>query len=293
MIGALLALPTRPVKVKSTQYEQRDVTVHGMRLRYIDVRPPDPADQGNVLLLIHGLTSRIEEYENLMPLLSQHHRVLVVDLPGSGYSDKPNRAYSLKFYEDTLLGFLDALGIQRTHVGGGSLGGNLTLRLGKREPERFDRLAAWAPAGAWEPSRMTGLMCRMFGGETLFWPTVWGQSRYWYEKAWPGRRQALEETFTYYREVLTKGFVRMYWELAIDQVEHSLFGMAHEVKQRTLLAVGDRDNGMNLHRGVHRLRELIPRSELKVFKGARHSLASEIPGPLAELVNEFLRRKIS
>ena len=283
-------LPTRPVNVRSTRYEQKDVTVHDMRLRYIDVRPQRGLADSETLLLIHGLTSRIEEYDDLVPLLSQNRRVLVVDLPGSGYSDKPNRAYSLGFYEDTLLGFLDALNVERSHLGGGSLGGNLVLRLGKREPERFDHLVAWAPAGAWEPARWMARVGRLLGGKTLFWPTVWGQSHFWYEPSWPGRREALRETFAYYKEVLSGGFIRMYWDLALEQIEQSLFGLAPDLKQPTLLGWGDRDHGMNMGAGVRRLRELIPRSELKIFPGARHSLANEVPGPLAASIDEFLRR---
>lgn len=293
-MGSAEAMPTRPLHVHGTRYEQKDVTVHNMRLRYIDVRPEHPADDdGDVLLLIHGLTSRIEEYESIVPILSKHHRVLVVDLPGSGYSDKPNRAYSLSFYEDTLLGFLDALSVKRAHLGGGSLGGNLVLRLGVREPQRFSKLAAWAPAGAWEPAKVMAAVCRIFAGRRWFWPTVWGQSRFWYEKSWPGRRQALDDTFRYYQEVLNAGFVRMYWEVAIDQIEQSLFAAAPTVALPTFLAVGEKDNGMRLREGVRRLSQLIPGAELTEFKGARHSLASEIPELLAHSVDEFLRKKRS
>jgi pimeloyl-ACP methyl ester carboxylesterase len=41
---------------------------------------------------------------------------------------------------------------------------------------------------------------------------------------------------------------------------------------------------------VKRLRALLPRAELKVFPGARHSLAAEVPAPLAGAVDEFLLR---
>src|SRR5687768_13232792 len=103
--------PRRPVLARTTPFSQHDVDVHGMRMRYIDVGPT--GDGGDVstlpLLMLHGHTSRIEEYDDIVPHLARTHRVLVPDLPGCGYSDKPNRAYSLQLYEDSVLQFLDEL----------------------------------------------------------------------------------------------------------------------------------------------------------------------------------------
>src|SRR3954463_13952356 len=81
---------TRPIAVRATPHLQRDVQANGLRIRYIDVGPTDAgAASERPLLLMHGLSSRLEEYDDLVPLLARRHRVLVPDLPGSGYSDKP------------------------------------------------------------------------------------------------------------------------------------------------------------------------------------------------------------
>src|SRR5689334_2782914 len=86
--------PTRPATVRATPHPQRDVLVNGIRIRYIDVGPTETAAEPNgTLLLIHGLSSRLEEYDDIVPSLARRHRVLVPDLPGSGYSEKPERPY--------------------------------------------------------------------------------------------------------------------------------------------------------------------------------------------------------
>jgi pimeloyl-ACP methyl ester carboxylesterase len=280
---------TRPRRAPVTPHEQRDVTVHGLRLRYIDVAPKD-GEHDAPLLLIHGHSSRLEEYDALVPHLAKRRRVLVPDLPGSGYSDKPGDArYSLALYEDSLLGFLDALGIDRCHVGGGSLGGNLVLRLGHREPERFAHLAAWAPAGSWD--RLHGMA---FGARILkslpflFWPSLWVQSRFWYSRDWAGRRAALENAWAYYTEVYGPGFHRMYWEIGIEQALTSLFDRAHRIHHPTYLAYGERDKALDMDRGVQRLAKMLPRAHLRMFRNARHSLANEIPEQLGGEVDGFL-----
>jgi pimeloyl-ACP methyl ester carboxylesterase len=283
---------TRPQRVRTTPFEQRDLRVLDLRIRYVDVGPQRPPERGAapVLVLIPGHTSRIEEYDGLVPLLSQRHRVLVLDFPGSGYAEKPDREYSLALYEDTVIAVLDALGVEHARLAGGSLGGNLVLRLGHRFPGRFDRLAPWAPGSAWRANPRLGRALRAIEGYAPFWPIVWIQSRYWYRPDWPGREAALADTFAYYREVMGAGFVRMYFDMAADQVERSLFDIAPEIEQPVWLGWGDQDHGANMGAGVARLAKLLPHCELRIFPGARHSLAAEIPDPLAAALEEFLTR---
>jgi len=270
-----------------TSHPEKFTTVLGdLRLRYIDVGKPNGEPP---LLMLHGLASRIEEYDALVTALSPtHRRIVVFDLPGNGYSDKPNRRYSLTYMEDAALALLDHLKIDRANLAGGSLGGNLTLRLGLRAPERFAKLVAWAPAGAWHPHRIWPRVLRLLPTKLLFWPLLRVQSRFWYRRDWPGREEALARAFDFYREVYCDGFVRMYDDLGFEQVTTSLFPVAHRITQPTLLGWGDQDHGLGMGVGVKRLEKLIPRAKLVVFDGARHSLANEVPGPLGQQIDAFL-----
>ncbi len=301
-LGALLASGcgppadpgrTRPSGVDATPYAQRDLRVDGLRIRYVDEGPTEPlADprRVRVAVLIPGHTSRIEEVDGLMPVLARQHRVLVLDFPGSGYAEKPDRRYDLRLYEDTLVGFLDALGVGRVHLVGGSLGGNLALRTAYRFPERVERLAVWAPGSAWESRPWLASLMRRLESYALFWPIVWVQSRYWYDEDFADRDALLAGTFDYYREVLGPGFVAMYFGMAATQVEQSLFPLAPEIRHPVWLAWGDRDHGADMGKGVARLHALLPRSELRVFPGAGHALANEVTDTLAAEVDAFLRR---
>jgi pimeloyl-ACP methyl ester carboxylesterase len=226
----------------------------------------------------------------LVPRLARTRRVVVLDYPGSGYAQKPDREYSLALYEDVSTGLLDTLGIGVADLAGGSLGGNLVLRLGYRYPDRFPRLAPWAPGSAWKPQPRIGRAMRALRGYPLFWPIVWIQSRYWYGPEWPGREDALADTFAYYREVMGPGFVRMYFEMAADQVERTLFEIAPAIQQPVWLGWGDQDHGANMGAGVAKLAKLLPHCELQVFPGARHSLAAEVPDALAAAIDGFLAR---
>jgi 2-hydroxy-6-oxonona-2,4-dienedioate hydrolase len=280
--------PPRPAAVDSTPFPQNDLVVDGMRVRYIDVG----GGAGKpVLLLIPGLTSRVEEFDQMTGELSKSFRVVSLDMPGSGYSDKPDRPYSLAFYEDVILHFLDELGIEKCYLAGGSLGGNLTLRLAYRSPERFPKIVSWAPGASWSPKPVVARVGHAFGSYSTFWPTVKIQSRYWYDPGFAGRDAMLKSTFNYYDEVMSPGFIRMYWDLAMEQVGTTLQDIAPEVKTPTLLVWGDRDDGGGMDEGVARLHELMPNNRLLVLPGARHALAAERPKQLSEAISEFLAPK--
>ncbi len=123
----------------------------------------------------------------------------------------------------------------------------------------------------------------------LFWPFVWVQSRFWYHPQWGGRRSALVEAFAHYREIHSPGFVRMYFDVAREQVRTSLFPIAPSIEQPTLVLWGDQDHALGMGEGVRRLVSLLPNARLRVVKGARHALANEVPEELSREVDAFLR----
>jgi pimeloyl-ACP methyl ester carboxylesterase len=277
---------TRPEKARRTPFPEQDLVVQGLRLRLIDVGPRDGA--ATPLLLIPGHTSRIEEYDSIVPRLSRDRRVICFDYPGSGYSEKPDRRYTLGFYEDVTIGVLDALGIRKCDVGGGSQGGHLTLRLAARFPDRFERLCPWSPGGAWTARPTLARAIDLVSSYGFFVPVVRVQSTYWHRKDWPGREAALADTWRYYDEVMGPGFVDMYWGMAQDQVAHSLFDVVAGVSHPTLLLAGDLDSTPGMLEGVHRIASLMPHCELRVYAGNGHAIAGEASERVAEDVAAFL-----
>ncbi|MFN7700727.1 MAG: alpha/beta fold hydrolase [Deltaproteobacteria bacterium] len=280
---------TSPPRARRTAYEARSTELLGLRTRFIDVQPSKSEVDAPPLLLLHGHASRIEEYDALVPHF-HGRRVIVLDLPGCGLADKPaDTEYTLELYQDTALALLDQLGIERADVAGGSLGGNLTLRLGAREPDRFRRLAAWAPAGAWQPMKRWQLVSKIMRTvPALFWPAIWIQSRFWYSREWGGRDEALADAFRYYREVWSPGFFRMYWDVGHDQARTSLFDVVHAIQQPVFLGWGDRDHALGMGDGVKKLHQTLANARLHVFAKASHSLANERTEELGRAVTSFL-----
>jgi pimeloyl-ACP methyl ester carboxylesterase len=83
--------------------------------------------------------------------------VHAIDLPGFGSSGKPATAsYNAGFFADAVIGALDAMGIERAHLVGNSLGGRVSLEVAMRAPDRVGALGLLCPAvafikRAWHP----------------------------------------------------------------------------------------------------------------------------------------------
>jgi pimeloyl-ACP methyl ester carboxylesterase len=109
------------------------------------------AGTGKPIIMLHGLgATKAEFLPTLAALAPNGWRVIAIDLPGYGDSDKPfPAAYDAAFFSRWVVATLDALGIDRAHVLGHSMGGRVALEVGMSAPDRTDRLIAMTPSMAW------------------------------------------------------------------------------------------------------------------------------------------------
>ena len=108
------------------------------------------AGQGDPVVALHGLGGTKASFLPTLAALAEHHRVIALDLPGFGESDKPIGApYDAPWFARTVLEALDGLGIDRPHLVGNSMGGRIALETGMRDPDRVDRIVLLCPALAW------------------------------------------------------------------------------------------------------------------------------------------------
>ncbi|HYF19932.1 MAG TPA: alpha/beta fold hydrolase [Ramlibacter sp.] len=96
---------------------------------------------GPALLLVHSNGCSWHEYEQVLPLLAARFRCIAWDLPGHGDSDPAPGHLSIEDYARATLGVMDALGIEKAHVCGASVGGFICMALGHIAPERMASLA--------------------------------------------------------------------------------------------------------------------------------------------------------
>jgi pimeloyl-ACP methyl ester carboxylesterase len=108
------------------------------------------AGTGAPAIAIHGLGATKASFLASVAALAPRFRVIAIDLPGFGDSDKPVGApYDARFFAKSVVELLDALELESAHVIGNSLGGRVALEVGLQAPDRARRLALLAPSLAW------------------------------------------------------------------------------------------------------------------------------------------------
>jgi pimeloyl-ACP methyl ester carboxylesterase len=100
------------------------------------------AGTGPPLLLLHGWPTSSFLWRDVIPALARSHRVLALDLPGFGGSDKPEGArYTFGYFEDAIDRFLAAVGADDIALAAHDIGGPVGLHWALRRPGRVQRLA--------------------------------------------------------------------------------------------------------------------------------------------------------
>jgi len=126
-------------ELSDVEHELRFVDVDGVRTRVLR------AGSGPELILLHGTGGHLEAYARDVAGLAADFRVTAYDMVGHGWSDLPDRPYTIDVLSDHLLGLMDALGIDSAHLSGESLGGWVTAWTAAYHPERVERLVLNTP----------------------------------------------------------------------------------------------------------------------------------------------------
>lgn len=114
--------------------------VNGINLHYWQV------GEGPDLVMIHGLNGNLAVWHlGLMPSLRNEYRITTYDLRGHGRSDMPPTGYSTEHMAKDLVGLLDALGVERAHLMGHSLGADISLHTALLHPDRVHKLVLLEP----------------------------------------------------------------------------------------------------------------------------------------------------
>ncbi|MCC5927062.1 MAG: alpha/beta hydrolase [Bacteroidetes bacterium] len=141
--GGFRYLDAPPLEFKDLDYGfETHMTTGDPGIAYID--------QGSgeqTLILVHGLASNAGFWRYVIPSLSEHYRVIAVDLPGYGKSSKGDYPYGMRWYADQLVVLMDELGLQQATLVGHSMGGQISMHASLRHPDRVQSLVLAAPAG--------------------------------------------------------------------------------------------------------------------------------------------------
>lgn len=152
----MFELPIAELRERYALPDSRWMTIDGTRLHYID------RGGGSAVLLLHASFMNLRTWDSLSDALDGHHRVVRMDMLGTGLTEAvPAETISLERNVELLRVLLDRLGIGRAAIVGTSTGGIIAFRFAARYPERVQRLILINSAGMprtarTDPSRARG-----------------------------------------------------------------------------------------------------------------------------------------
>jgi pyruvate dehydrogenase E2 component (dihydrolipoamide acetyltransferase) len=120
-----------------------DIAAGDYRLRYLDLG----SGEGPPIVFIHGFGADLNGWMFTQPALAERHRTIALDLPGHGGSVKEVGAGNAEALAGVVADTLAALGIDRAHLIGHSMGGAIAAVMAKQQPQCVASLTLIAPAG--------------------------------------------------------------------------------------------------------------------------------------------------
>lgn len=160
------------------------IKIDNCYIRFIDTygAKGNKSDDKSILLL-HGLGGSLERWSKIIPFFSNNYRLIIPDIVGFGYSDKPHVEYSIEFFIKFIENFIQALNIDNLYVIGSSFGGLLALEFAIRFPNKVNKLVLLSPAGMM--NRVTPTL-NLYISAALY-PTFYNVATAYYEMVYDPR----------------------------------------------------------------------------------------------------------
>lgn len=248
--------------------------------------------EGEPMLLLHGFGGDKDNWAVYAPEIVGKYRLIAPDLPGFGENVRDiDREYDMATQASRVRDFLDAMGIEKCHIGGNSMGGFVALRFALDFPERLISMTLFNNAGV-IGTRESELQKEAQNGknplEIHSAEDVKRMLAFVAHKPMkvPGQfRKIFYEDFAVHRELLDK----IFWRLVEDGVGNPLNDELHRVQAPTLIIWGRHDQLIDVS-CVDVLKNGIPNAESVVFEDVGHVPMIENPKGTARHHLEFLAK---
>lgn len=243
------------------------------------------------VLFLHGSGPGVSAWANwqhALPVVAECARAVAPDIVGFGHTQRPaDVRYSLRTWTDHVWGYLDALGLDRVHVVGNSLGGRIALQMAEDDQDRLDRLVLMGSPGV---------------GMTL---TEGLRALRGYDPSLDAMRDLLRTYFAVDPALISDDLVRIRYEASVAPGAHEAYRLmffhpdhagselaiteeqVRAVTRPSLLVHGREDRIVPVDVALTML-SLLPDADLHVFARCGHWTQIERASDFNEVIRQFL-----
>jgi len=277
--------------------DDRFTEVDGYRVHYVEVGVGDP------VILIAGSFSTYRAWNRIIPLLSKHYRLLVLDYVGTGDSDKPQKGfrYSVQEQAHLISKLIKQLNLGCIHLIGASYGGAIALNLAARHPEQISKVVS-IEGGIVKPQTLPGnplefalqypVIGDLFIGlvktgflNGLLLKLIAGQ---WYAHMTEDDKSEFLEQLRYNAKSASR--IAWYWITVSHKTCEDFTATAKTMQMPILYLYGTASDFMEplLQENIRFLETHLPHAQIVGLTGGIHDLQFQKPTEVADAVLSFL-----
>src|SRR6267142_322662 len=267
---------------KWKEAEQYFVIVESLRVHYIE------SGAGRTVVMIHGNAGSVEDFEfGVVERLSREYRVIAVDRPGHGRSDRPaGKTATVEYQAELLHQTLSHLGITQPVLVGHSWGAALALAYALKYPDEVSAMVLLAPAAYADDGGnvllRTTIKTPILGDlSLLLGKSIVGRrvlkrvlARAFYPQAVPDNYFKLATSSWLGRKQL-KAYLEDEW--ALNDSLKKMSKRYSEIKIPVVIVTGDQDKIVSPKENAYRLQTAIPQSQLIELTETGHQIPQTHP----------------
>jgi proline-specific peptidase len=258
--------------------------------------------KGEPLILLHGFAMYKEYWIGQINPLSEHLNVITIDNRGCGASDHPSEPYKIENMADDVKNLMDYLEIDKSHIGGHSLGGMIAQRFAIEYPERLNKLIllgtfAKLPLDKsgfemYKNSQLANYEAKMKDSTKAFYDKVKQRfTRGFYKRMVENPKEKFYDLFTtedlmQFENIKGTSKTQDILNLIHSIVNHNTLDKLHNIEHQTLILVGEKDRLTPLISGKA-MHKRIPNSTLRTFTGG-HWFTLESAPEVNKIILDFL-----
>ena len=282
-------VPLGDLKAKYTNEHSQFISMMGMQ---VHVRDQGPKSDSIPLVLLHGMSSSLNTWDEVVNSVANRRRTISVDLPGFGMTGpNPKNQYNFVFYNEFIDSLCVKLGVQRFTLVGNSMGGAIAWNYDVTHPGRLAKLVLIDAAG-YPKTKEKGSLGFLIAST----PVINNLLLYFTPKALV--RKSLE-TIYFDKNLVNDAQVERFHDIVVREGNRAAaleifkgsfgkpLGKASQVKTPTLILWGEFDHVIDVS-NADRFNQDIQGSKKVIFPNVGHVPMEEIPTKVADEILKFV-----
>ncbi|KKI89958.1 hydrolase [Bacillus sp. SA1-12] len=273
--------------MEKSHYYCSTINILGVNVHY-EVYEKNPSKP--TMVLIHGFLSSSFCYRKIIPLLENEFKIIAIDLPPFGKTEKSTRfVHSYRNMAKLVIELIQCLQIKKAYIVGHSMGGQVSLIAAKERPDLFEKVVLLCSSGYMKrvhPSLILGSYIPYFYLGIKHWLASQGVLKNLYNVVYD--RSLIDQEMMdgylepFHDDRIFRALNRMIRDHEGDLLPEEL----KKIEQPSLLIWGNEDKVVPVHIGK-RLKNDLPNSSFFSFKNTGHLVPEERPEHVSDMIFEF------